>query len=142
MMKVVKTKKYKDTIYDHSLWYLKSAFDEPEGCLVDYRHGNVTGKDDCSVYKYDFNVESAESWFRLAHFENVPADHAIDVVMLLANLIDRPTCMNLAEERGMQPVTTVEWFECSSCHTKARQDKIGHPIRYCPYCGKEVAPCE
>lgn len=80
MMKVVKTKKYKDTIYDHSLWYLKSAFDEPEGCLVDYRHGNVTGKDDCSVYKYDFNVESAESWFRLAHFENVPADHAIDVV--------------------------------------------------------------
>lgn len=57
---------------------------------------------------------------------------------VLADLIDRPTRRNLAEPRGMTPVSTDEWFECSECHCKARQNAVGMAIRHCPNCGAEV----
>lgn len=56
----------------------------------------------------------------------------------LADLMDRPTCRNLAKPRGMAPVETGDWFECSECHCKARQNAIGMVVRYCPHCGAEV----
>lgn len=56
----------------------------------------------------------------------------------LADLIDRSTCNNLAKPRGMAPVETDDWFECSGCHCKVRQNAIGMAVCYCPNCGAEV----
>ena len=56
----------------------------------------------------------------------------------LADLIDRPTCSNLAKPHGMSPVGAENWFECSKCHCKAQMNKIGMPLSYCPNCGAEI----
>lgn len=56
----------------------------------------------------------------------------------LANLIDRPTCHDIASHGGMQPAGAIQWFECSECHCKAQTDKIGMALHFCPHCGAEV----
>ncbi len=56
----------------------------------------------------------------------------------LASLIDRPTCKNIRITKGMQPVETFFWFECSECHAVARTDEFGRQIRFCYACGAEV----
>lgn len=56
----------------------------------------------------------------------------------MCDLIDRPTCRNLAKPHGMAPVGAENWFECSECHCKAQMNKIGMPLSYCPNCGAEV----
>ena len=53
----------------------------------------------------------------------------------LAYLIDAETCSNVDDSR----LSAIEpWFECSSCHCKARLGYISTPLRYCPFCGSEV----
>ena len=61
-----------------------------------------------------------------------------DLFGKLADLIDRSTCSNLMKPRGMAPVETDDWFECSECHCKARQNAIGMVVCYCLNCGAEV----
>mgnify|MGYP004513831283 FL=1 len=56
----------------------------------------------------------------------------------LADLIDRPTCHDIASHGGMQPAGAIQWFECSECHCKAQTDKIGMTLHFCPHCGAEV----
>ena len=60
---------------------------------------------------------------------------AIRDVHHLAYLIDAETCSNVDDPRlsALEP-----WFECSSCHCKARLGYISTPLRYCPCCGAEV----
>nr|DAU37684.1 MAG TPA: DNA-directed RNA polymerase [Caudoviricetes sp.] len=54
----------------------------------------------------------------------------------LADLIDAETCSNVDDSRHLS--TFEPWFECSSCHCKARLGYIAMPLRYCPSCGSEV----
>lgn len=59
-------------------------------------------------------------------------------VRYIAGLLEVPTCRNCSSSAGMRPVGADEWFECSECHCKAWQDKIGMEVRFCPNCGAEV----
>ena len=61
------------------------------------------------------------------------------VTELLADLIDRPTCHDIASHGGMQPAGAIQWFECSECHCKAQTDKIGMALHFCPHCGAEAS---
>lgn len=61
-----------------------------------------------------------------------------DVLRRHADLIDRPTCHDIASHGGMQPAGAIQWFECSECHCKAQTDKIGMALHFCPHCGAEV----
>ena len=63
---------------------------------------------------------------------DVPKAH----VERLAVLIDRPTCSNVDDSRHLSTFTP--WFECSSCHCRAKLKYIPVPLRYCPSCGAEV----
>lgn len=56
----------------------------------------------------------------------------------LAEMIDRPLCLNLAKYHDVGPVETEGFFECSNCHCVAQQNKIGLTLNYCPHCGMEV----
>ena len=68
---------------------------------------------------------------------NFNSDYIL-VVERLADLIDPPTCHDIASHGGMQPAGTIQWFECSECHCKAQTDKIGMALHFCPHCGAEV----
>ena len=61
-----------------------------------------------------------------------------NIIARLADLIDRPTCHDIASHGGMQPAGAIQWFECSECHCKAQTDKIGMALHFCPHCGAEV----
>ena len=61
-----------------------------------------------------------------------------DIFQRLADLIDRPTCHDIASHGEMQPAGAIQWFECSECHCKAQTGKIGMALHFCPHCGAEV----
>lgn len=61
-----------------------------------------------------------------------------NIIARLADLIDRPTCHDIASHGGMQPAGAIQWFECSECHCKAQTDKIGMALHFCPHCGAEM----
>lgn len=89
-------------------------------------------------------VEANELLYELFGEKNVYRPYGVNTfvddcaVLIFAELIDRPTCRNLAKSHGMAPVGAIEWFECSECHCKARQNAVGMAIRHCPNCGSEV----
>ena len=76
--------------------------------------------------------------FLVKRWRNGGLDRVQTFSEYLADWIERPTCRNLAKPRGMAPVETGDWFECSECHCKARQNAIGMVVRHCPNCGAEV----
>lgn len=94
---------------------------------------------------YHYDVEPYWNLFQCKEVDRAPEwdghtpDQAIERIGKLINYkIDRPTCHDIAIHGGMQPAGAIQWFKCSKCYCKARTDKIGMALHFCPHCGAEV----
>lgn len=87
-------------------------------------------------------VDSRELLWELFDMDKKPRSNLEEIdsvdVLALADLLDRPTCRDMANLSRAIPADTVRFFDCSACGCKLRADLVGMGIRYCPRCGREV----